>query len=225
MEKVVLSLGGSLIVPDKIDYDFLKKFKKVILKHKNKKFIIVVGGGSTARRYINALAKGGLSIRVRSIMGVGITRLNAKFLAYFFGDITNKTLPSSLKDVKNLANKNRAVIAGALRFEENNTSDGTAAQIANHFKVNFINMTNVKGLYDKDPRKYKDAKLIKKISINEFYKIATRMKYEPGQHFVLDQHAATIIKKNNIKTFIIGPDLRNFENLVTGRRFIGTEIY
>lgn len=225
MEKVVLSLGGSLIVPDKIDYDFLKRFKKVILKNKNKKFIIVVGGGSTARKYINALAKGGVSVRIKSIMGVGITRLNAKFLAYFFGDVANKTLPSSLKDVKNLANKNRVVIAGALRFEENNTSDGTAAQIANYFKVDFINMTNVRGLYNKDPRKYKDAKLIKKISRDEFYKIATRMRYEPGQHFVLDQHAASIIKRHKIKTFITGPNLKNFENLIMGRRFIGTVIY
>ena len=36
---IVLSLGGSLIIPDKIDIEFLKKFKKIILKkEKNYKF-------------------------------------------------------------------------------------------------------------------------------------------------------------------------------------------
>jgi len=35
MKKViVISLGGSLIVPDEIDVSFLKDFKKVILKNK-----------------------------------------------------------------------------------------------------------------------------------------------------------------------------------------------
>ena len=31
---VVISLGGSLIVPNKINYEFLKKFRKVLKKIK-----------------------------------------------------------------------------------------------------------------------------------------------------------------------------------------------
>jgi uridylate kinase len=85
-------------------------------------------------------------------------------------------------------------------------------------------MTNVKGLYNKDPRKYKDAKFIKEISFDEFYKIANKLRYEAGQHFVLDQHAAKIIKENKIKTVIIGKDLKNFENYLKCKEFIGTII-
>ena len=33
---LVISLGGSLIVPEDIDVSFLKNFKKVIEKHKKK---------------------------------------------------------------------------------------------------------------------------------------------------------------------------------------------
>ena len=51
----VLSLGGSLIIPDNISYQFLEKFKKLIKKYAEKeKIIIVCGGGQTARKYINA---------------------------------------------------------------------------------------------------------------------------------------------------------------------------
>ena len=58
MKTIVISLGGSLIVPDKIDIPFLRKFREIINKHKTKyKFIIVTGGGSTARKYINALSE------------------------------------------------------------------------------------------------------------------------------------------------------------------------
>jgi uridylate kinase len=53
---IVLSLGGSLIIPEKINVKYLKDFKKTILKNKNNyKFIIVCGGGSIARKYISAL--------------------------------------------------------------------------------------------------------------------------------------------------------------------------
>ena len=56
MKPVVMSLGGSLIVQESIDHNFIKQFKKLISKI-NRKFVIVVGGGRTARIYINALAK------------------------------------------------------------------------------------------------------------------------------------------------------------------------
>ena len=38
-EKVIISLGGSLVVPDEVDVKFLKEFRKIIIKHlKDKKF-------------------------------------------------------------------------------------------------------------------------------------------------------------------------------------------
>ena len=44
---VVLSLGGSLIIPDDVNVKFLKQFKRVILRNRKKyKFVIVCGGGS-----------------------------------------------------------------------------------------------------------------------------------------------------------------------------------
>ena len=63
MKKViVLSLGGSLIIPGEINLEYLKDFKRVILKNKDKyKFIIICGGGSIARKYIAALRASGMS--------------------------------------------------------------------------------------------------------------------------------------------------------------------
>ncbi|QQG38678.1 MAG: UMP kinase [Candidatus Woesearchaeota archaeon] len=220
---VVISLGGSLIVPDKINYDYLKKFRSLILKLKSKKFIIVTGGGSTARNYINPLEKENIDERTRALIGIGITRTNAWFMLNFFKKHCAKTIPNSLKELKNLLEKNRIVFCGGLHYMENNTSDGTAAAIANLFKTDLINMTNVKGLYTKDPR-LKGANLIKKISFDNFDKKIRKIKYKPGQHFVLDQNASQIIKKHKIKTYILGPDLNNLKNLIEGKKFIGTTI-
>lgn len=226
MKTFVVSLGGSVIVPDKVDYDFIKRFKNLIGKlSKKNRFVIVVGGGSTARKYIRPLQKEGVDEKICCLIGIGVTRLNARFMANFFGrKISSQSIPSSLKEVNNLLMKNNVVFAGGLRFEPDNTSDGTAASVANYLKADFANMTNVKGLYTKDPRKFKDAKFVKEISFDEFYKITKKIKYEAGQHFVLDQHAAKIIREHKIKTVIVGEDLRNFENYLKGKRFVGTVI-
>ncbi|MFH1889690.1 MAG: UMP kinase, partial [Nanoarchaeota archaeon] len=59
---IVLSLGGSLIIPDNVDIGFLLKFKKIILRNTKKyKFVVVCGGGSIARKYIAALREAGMS--------------------------------------------------------------------------------------------------------------------------------------------------------------------
>ena len=52
-ETIIISLGGSLIIPEEIDKDFLKKFKSLILSHveKGKKFVIITGGGKICRKY------------------------------------------------------------------------------------------------------------------------------------------------------------------------------
>ena len=55
-QKFIISLGGSLIVPDRINTKFLKRFKKVIVKmvKKGQSFVIITGGGKTARKYAEA---------------------------------------------------------------------------------------------------------------------------------------------------------------------------
>ncbi len=222
---IVLSLGGSLIVPDEIDNTFLKIFQKTIKKHlKNYKFVIVCGGGSIARKYIHSLRKQGMSEHLQSLNGIAITRLNARFLTYFFGREANEGIPQNMKEIKNLLKKNQIVFCGALRYAKNETSDSTAAKLACFFNSEFINLTSVSGLYTSNPLKNKNARLIKWISWKDFYKITKNIKYHPGQHFPLDQNAAKIIMNNKIPTYILGKDLKNLDNLLTKKKFKGTAI-
>jgi len=222
---VVLSLGGSLIVPDEIDILFLNKFKQVIKKHLNKyKFVIVCGGGSIARKYIKALREQGKSEYLQSMSGIAVTRINARFMTYFFGKDANEGIPHDIQQIKGLLKKNGVVFCGALRYAEKETSDGTSAKIARFFKTDFINLTLVPGLYDKNPIERKNAKFIPRISWQDFWNKARKIKYSPGQHFVLDQHAAEIIKNYKITTYILGKDMKNLDNLLNGKKFKGTII-
>lgn len=223
---MVISLGGSLIVPEKVDFKFLKSFIKTLRKHYRKwKFVIVCGGGSIARKYIEVLKhehKAGE--KELSLAGIRVTRLNALLLMELFGKEANDSLPTTMKSVKNDLRKNNVVVCGALRYTEKSTSDGTAAKLAHFLGSEFINMTNVKGLYSANPFTNKKARFIPWESWKKFDERANNMKYHSGQHFVLDQKAATMIHNDKIKTYIIGQNVKNIDKILSKKKFIGTLI-
>jgi len=224
---IVLSLGGSIIIPKDINVKYLRKFKKLLKKHSKKyKFVVVCGGGSTAREYIKGLDKEKTNKMKfhQSLLGIAATRLNARFMTYFFGEDANKGIPHDMTDIKNMLRIYDFVFCGALRYAKAETSDGTSAKLANFFKTKFINMTNVAGLYTSDPKKNKNAKFISEISWKDFNQMANKIKFEPGQHFVLDQSAARLIKKNQTLTYIIGTNLKQLDKLLKNKKFKGTTI-
>lgn len=222
---IVISLGGSLIVPKKVDYKFLNEFKKILEKNYNKnKFVVVCGGGTIARKYIKILKSQNKSRKKISLAGIRATRMNARTMMQFFDANSNSTLPKSMKQVKESLEKNNVVFCGALRYAPSETSDGTAAKLANYLNTEFINLTNVPGLYTSNPTKNPKAKFIPKISWENFEKRANKTKFQPGQHFVLDQNAAKIIKKHKIKTYIVGKNLKNLNKILNNKKFTGTTI-
>ncbi|MBS3075096.1 UMP kinase [Candidatus Pacearchaeota archaeon] len=225
---IVMSLGGSLIVPDKINAHLLKDFKKVLFKNTGKyKFVVVCGGGQTARTYIKGLNYEDIKNKeyLQGLLGIASTRLNARFMTYFFGREANQGMPHDMVDVENLLKIHDVVFCGALRYALNETSDATSVKLARYFNTSFINLTNVSGLHDKNPLIYKTAKFIPEITHKEFYKMVSKIKFKPGQHFILDQKAAKIIKKYKIPTYILGPDMKNLDNLLNNRHFVGSVIF
>ncbi len=219
--KLVISLGGSVIVPDEIDVSFLKKFRRIINKiKKGNKIVIVSGGGSTARKYIEVLRDEKVDEKALSYIGFKITKINGLFLSNFLG----VKFADNLKEVKKFSKKNNLIVCGALEFNLRGTSDGTSSKVARAIKADvFVNITDVKGLYDKNPKKYKNAKLVPRISFDDFNRVASKIKFKAGQHFVLDQRSAKFIDKNKIKTIII-KDIDNLVKIVKNEKFTGTVI-
>ncbi len=222
MKTYVISVGGSLIVPDKVDYDFLVKLRNTINKLKKKyKIVIVTGGGKTARNYIEPLRKAGFSNEVQCLLGIKTTKLNAMLVSNFLE--ANKLLPDSIIEIKHLLRRYNLVVCGSIGFKPEMTSDGDSADIARHLNAELINMTNVDGLFTRDPRKFKNAKFIPEISFKYFLRIANKIKFRAGQHFVLDKTAAVIIDKYKIKTVIL-KGFNNLEKCINGGKFRGTII-
>ncbi len=218
MDKIVISIGGSLINSGQLNISFLKELKRIITKHKKKKIVLVTGGGKLAREYMHPFKK---PIE-ESKIGIQCTQLHARLLSLLFKN--TEEIPETWNELKKQIKKEKLTICGGFLENIGTTSDGTSAEIAKLIKADmFINMTNVKGLYTKDPKKHKDAKLISHISHRAFKEMIDKHNEKPGQHFVLDKHASKICKEEKIFTIIL-TGINNLEKVLNEKRFEGTII-
>ena len=219
----VISLGGSLIFPDKLDKKFLNNFKKTIEKYikKKYKFIIICGGGKLARNFQQAASKiKKLGNREMAWLGIKATKINAHSLKSIFGDKANDSIITNPNSKINFK-KNIVMAAG---WKPGWSTDYDAVLLAKNLGIReVINMSNVDYVYDKDPKKHKDAKKIEKISWQDYSKLISG-KWKAGMNAPFDPVAAKEAKKSRIKVNIIGKDLKNLENLLNGKKFKGTVI-
>lgn len=208
----LISLGGSLIVPNEIDIDFLKKFRRLILQacKKGKKFLILTGGGRTCRIYQKAAREvANVSNDALDWIGIETCTLNAILLRTVF-------FPSRVRGRVEVA-------SGGIR--PGASSDSTSVYYAKKLGIKTIlNLTNVAGVYDRDPSKFKKATLIPRMTWKEFTRqFGTSRK--PGQHKPFDPSAAKLAARLGIKVVIMnGRDLKNLKKYLENKIFKGTII-
>lgn len=212
-------------MPESIDYQFLHSFKQRIRAfYKNYRFVVVCGGGALARMYIKALKKEHKKTKELAEAGIRATRMHALLLMHFFGAEANSSLPLDMHDVKVALRKNNIVFCGGLRFVPHSTSDGTAARLAHFLKSEFINLTNVDGYHLQNPATHPASPLIVNTSWQAFEKATKKIAFHAGQHFVLDQEAARLIRKHKIRTYILNGKSEACTRLLAGKSFKGTTI-
>jgi len=223
VQDVVISLGGSLIVPDGIDYEYLKKFRQFVLDHaKTHRFYIICGGGKTARTYIEAANKiTQLKPEDLDWIGIHATRLNAHLLRTIFHDIA---FPRIIRDPNERIKATQPVVIAA-GWKPGWSTDYDAVLIAkNHGIQTVINLTVTDFVYDKDPKKYNDVRPFKQISW-EKYRGMVGDKWTPGLNKPFDPIASKEAQQNKLKVIIANG--RNFDNLkkiIRGEPYVATTI-
>ncbi|MFH1506785.1 MAG: UMP kinase [archaeon] len=219
-DAIIISLGGSLIVPGEIDIDFLKKFKKMILKHikKGKKFFLICGGGKTCRKY-NAAAKALARPTHLEMdwMGIQTTKVNAHLVKILFKDYAYPEIIDNPNKKIKISNKHKIFVAGG--WKPGCTTDKDAVLIAKNFKVKqVINLTDLHYAYTADPKLDKNAKKLEKVSWKEFRKIVGN-KWIPGINKPFDPVASR--EAQRLKLTVIttqGKDLKNLDNIISGKK-------
>jgi uridylate kinase len=216
--KIVISLGGSVVVPKEVDVDLVKKFVNLIKKYQKKyRFSIVVGGGATARTYTKPAKKLGLTVNQAHEVAIKATHVNAMLLAKMLSGKFSAEHPFEIGKKKGLYTSGGYKVGW--------TTDTDAAYVAKGMKAGMlINVTDVKGIYTADPDKNPKAKLIMHMSWKRFEKMFGKKITGAGKHYVFDPLAGQICKKAKIRVVVVGKDLKNLEHLFLGKKFTGTII-
>lgn len=222
----IISLGGSLIVPDTIDTVFLSQFKKLLETEieKGREFVVVLGGGKTARRY-QAAGKEVASLTPDDVDWLGIysIQLNAELVRIIFGTLAHERVVIKPSDIPSV--KKPLAVAGA--EEPGHSSDFDAVEMALQANAKtIINMSNIDYVYEKDPRVFPEAKKVEKASWPEFRKILPPVEaWEPGSNTPFDPVAAKRAEELGLEVVIMnGKPLDNLRNYLEGKSFKGTVI-
>jgi len=220
-KRIVIKLSGQVFSMDqtKVLKDYATFFVK---KSKTYQPVIVAGGGKNARYFISHARSTGADETTLDELGIEISRLNAKLLIYALKDKAYPHPPTTLPEVKNAVDSGLIVVAGGLHPGQ--STNGTAALIAE--KVNateFLNATDVDGIYDSDPNKNKKAKKFSQIDIKVLRSMLVREDSMAGGYDLMDIVALKVIERSKIKTKIIKADIKTIENAMKGQR-VGTEI-
>lgn len=225
MALYVLSLGGSIVVPDAIDANYLGTFKEFIHRRiaQGDRFILTVGGGKTARNY-QAVAEqvSGVDDEERDWLGIHATRLNAHLLRTIFKDQAHPIIAKDF-DVS-LPDFSEPILVGA-GWKPGWSTDYIAVLLAERYQAKTVlNLSNIDYVYAEDPRENPDAQRFERISWAEFRKIVGN-EWTPGLSAPFDPIASKKAEALQLSVAILnGRNIENIESYLSGQSFQGTVI-
>ena len=222
--KTVIKLGGHLFpgtpVPKKISAyaDTLKKLRE--LGHS---IIVVTGGGRVARTYIDAARRLGASEFTCDLLGIAVSRLNARLFIAKMGEDAYPEPVTSLSMLLNAFETGKIVFLGGLQPGQSTNAVGVLSAEAVNADL-FINATDVDGVYTADPEEDSTAEKLDEVRTDELLKMLLAKELWAGSYALFDPVAIKLVERSKIPTRIIdGRNPANVEAAVKGEA-IGTLI-
>lgn len=232
MATKVLSVGGSIIVPNNPDTDFLEKFvlmcKKWLDESNENRLILVAGGGAPARVYQNAYKevceKTNSKFDANSADWIGImaTRINAQLLKASFGSYCKNDVVYN-PTVENMQFDGQVLVASG--WKPGFSTDTDAVYLAEKFNAKtVVNLSNIEKVYTDDPKKNPNAKPIDQISWSDFRKIVGD-EWTPGKNCPFDPIASKKAQELDLTVICAsGKNIKNIEAILNDKNYIGSTI-
>lgn len=225
----VLSVGGSIVVPNEPDTFFLKNFAKTVKEwlseDESRKLILVVGGGAPARIYQGAykdvVGENNYDNNTADWIGITATRLNAQLLKSIFGSLCTDDVVYDPTAVEKFSGR----ILVAAGWKPGFSTDTDAVWLAEKFGAKtVVNLSNIEKVYTDDPKKNPDAKPLDTISWTDFRKMVGD-EWVPGKNCPFDPIASK--KASELGLTVIcagGKNIDNIRAILEDKDFIGTKI-
>jgi len=225
METVVISIGGSILVPDEDDNSYIKELAGMLNELSgNFRIFVVVGGGRIARYYIKLARSLGADESYLDDVGIEVTRLNARMLITALGDTAYHLPAKNFDEALSASKDHKIVIMGGTH--PGHTTDAVSAMLGERAGADrLVNATSVDGVYTEDPKKNPDAKRLEKLSYNELLEICMKVKGGAGPNVVFDPLGAKLVARSKIETRVVhGRQLEELRKAIEGQDFHGTVI-
>jgi uridylate kinase len=220
----VISLGGSIVVPDMIDAAFLTSFKHMIEKRveEGNRFVIIVGGGKPARLYQDGLKQVGVTDNASlDWVGIAATRMNAELLRLAFGELAYETV---IIDPTANITTDKPILIGA-GWKPGWSTDYVSVVLADALGAKHVaNLSNIDFVYETDPRNNPDAKKFETLPWTDYRALIPAV-WTPGFSAPFDPVASSFADEHGIEVAIMnGKNLENLEHYLDGGMFTGTRI-
>ena len=224
MKTVVISLGGSILIPSLENHTIKEYVPALRTIAKAHRLFVVVGGGGEARRYIGVARDLGIDEGTSDEIGILITRLNATILIAALGDDAYPKVAESHAEAKKFAESGKIVVMGGITPGQ--TTDAVAAVLAERVGASvFINATSVDGIYSADPKKDRKAKRFTAITPRQLLEIVGGTAMTAGSNTVLDVVAARVVERSHIPLVVLdGRDPKNLTKAILKGKFSGTVV-
>ncbi len=214
--KIVMSVGGSVLARELNPEKF--KSYALMLKELSKKntVFVVTGGGRAARDYINVARGLGADEATCDVMGIEITRINARLLIAALGESAYHEPPLDYQQAKKASLSGKIVVMGGV--VPGQTTDAVSAVLSEYIGADLlINATSTDGVYTSDPKKNKDAQKFETMTPAQLIEVVMKTEMVAGANSPVDLLAAKIIERSNIKTIVLnGESPQNIFDAVYG---------
>lgn len=231
-KNIVIKFGGSLLFSEggKINSQKITEFCNIIKNNKEYDSIVIIcGGGTIARQYIRAIRDFTGNEVLCDLIGIDISRINSRLIITEMKGLAYPQVPTSFEELSLAIGSNKIIVMGGLQPGQSTTS--VAMTVAEYIKAEkLVILTDVDGIYDKDPDHYKDAKLLEKISYKALQKLilelSTDKQASAGEYRIFDAVSLQILKRSRINVVVMsGKNLPQFNKLWNNEKeFIGTII-
>jgi uridylate kinase len=223
----VISLGGSIIVPDKVDSNFLLAFRAALLEYLERKpdsrLILVCGGGGPAREYQRAYRAviPEADADVLDWIGIAATRLNAELLKQLFRDFCLEQVITDPTTVSVFPG--RVLVAAG--WKPGFSTDYDAVLLAERFQADtLLNLSNITKVYTGDPKVDPKAEPLDRVDWKDFQKLVGST-WKPGINVPFDPVATEKAAQIKLRVIVAGGrDIDNLKKILYDQEFEGTVI-
>jgi len=215
--RLVLKIGGHLFSTEEgVSVDWIERAAEVVRRSfsEGDRWAVVVGGGLGARRFIEAARRLGADETTCDEIATEITRIHAKLFIKALGEAAYPLVVKNVDELRAALTGRGIAVAGG--FWPGQSTFAVASYCAETIAAErLIVATNVEGIYDKDPRVNKDARLIPRLNYDELKRLMSGAPQLAGEYRMVDNVGLSILERSRIKLLIVdGRDVRNIERAI-----------